>query len=152
MLHSEKSIGILNDLVEINNDRVEGFEKALADINDENVDLKVLFQEYASQSRRFSQELTQIVASYGGDAETGTSVSGSLHRAWIDIKSLFGGSDRESILNEAERGEDAIKAAYEKALRDGELAGEAQAKVSEQAVEIKAAHDKIKALRDASKA
>ncbi|WGQ10981.1 PA2169 family four-helix-bundle protein [Pedobacter gandavensis] len=148
---TEKSISILNDLTEINNDRVAGFEKAIADIKDEHVDLKAIFQEYSSQSRKFSQELTAIVAANGEDIETGNSVAGTLHRAWIDVKSLFGGSDRASILSEAERGEDAIKAAYALALEKGELTGEALEIVSRQAQDIKAAHDAIKALRDAAK-
>lgn len=145
---TEKSVKVLNDLIEINNDRIAGFEKALADINDENADLKLLFQEYATQSRKNSQELTALVAGYSADVETGTSISGGLHRAWIDVKSLFGGSDRESILNEAERGEDAIKAAYHVALTEGNLPANAIETVNQQAVEIKSAHDKIKALRD----
>ncbi|ALL05928.1 aldehyde dehydrogenase [Pedobacter sp. PACM 27299] len=148
---TEKSISVLNDLTEINNDRVAGFEKAIADIKDEHVDLKAIFQQYSSQSRKFSQELTAIVAANGEDIETGNSVAGTLHRAWIDVKSLFGGSDRASILSEAERGEDAIKAAYTLALEKGELTGEALATVSRQAQDIKAAHDAIKALRDAAK-
>ncbi|NHA02703.1 PA2169 family four-helix-bundle protein [Mucilaginibacter sp. HC2] len=146
-----KSTEVLNDLIEINNDRVAGFEKAIADIKDENIDLKELFQEYSAQSRRFSQELTQVVANEGGEAETGTSASGSLHRAWIDVKSIFGASDRAGILNEAERGEDAIKKAYQQALSESGLSPEAQSKVSEQAGDINAAHDRIKALRDAAK-
>jgi uncharacterized protein (TIGR02284 family) len=147
----EKSIEVLNDLIEINNDRVAGFEKATADIKDENVDLKELFLGYAAQSRRFSQELNQLVARGGGDAETGTSASGSVHRAWIDVKSIFGADDREGILNEAERGEDAIKKAYKDALNDGELSPEATGIVSAQSREIYAAHDQIRALRDAAK-
>lgn len=142
---------VLNELIEINNDRIAGFEKALADINDENIDLKGLFQEYATQSRKFSQELTALVAARAGEPETENSVAGTLHRAWIDVKALFGGSDRESILSEAERGEDAIKKAYKIALTDGGLQGEALEVVSKQSQEIMAAHDSIKALRDAAK-
>jgi uncharacterized protein (TIGR02284 family) len=149
---TEKSISILNDLIEVNNDRVAGFEKAIADINDENIDLKAIFQGYSTQSRKFSQELTAIVAGYGEDVETGNSVAGTLHRAWIDVKSLFGGSDRASILSEAERGEDAIKAAYKMALENGDLSTEALETVSKQAQEIKTAHDAIKVLRDAARA
>ncbi len=147
---TEKSTSVINDLIEINNDRVAGFEKAIADIKDENIDLKEIFQVYAEQSRRNGQELAALV----GDAamvETGNSVSGTLHRAWIDVKSLFGGSDRESILDEAERGEDAIKKAYRDALTDGELSPEAVSIISSQAHGINAAHDEIKALRDAAK-
>ncbi|RAJ37295.1 ferritin-like domain-containing protein [Pedobacter cryoconitis] len=149
---SEKTIATLNDLTEINNDRVAGFEKAIADIKDENIDLKAIFLKYSEQSRKFSQELTAIVAGYGEDVETGNSVSGTLHRAWIDVKSLFGGSDRASILSEAERGEDAIKAAYKLALEEGELSASALETVTRQAGDIKAAHDAIKVLRDAAKA
>ena len=147
---TEKSTGVLNDLIEINNDRVTGFEKAIADIKDENIDLKELFQEYAAQSRKNGQELAALVGT-SDDVETGTSVSSTLHRAWIDVKSLFGGSDRASILSEAERGEDAIKKAYQDALTDGELSSNALSTVSSQAHEINAAHDKIKALRNAAK-
>ncbi len=149
---TEKSVSVLNDLTEINNDRVAGFEKAIADIKDENVDLKVIFQKYSTQSRKFSQELVAIVASYGGEAETGNTVAGTLHRAWIDVKSLFGGSDRAGILSEAERGEDAIKAAYKAALENPDLTGQARDVVSKQAQEIIEAHDSIKALRNAAKA
>ncbi|MCD8740351.1 PA2169 family four-helix-bundle protein [Mucilaginibacter roseus] len=148
---TEKVIEVLNDLIEINNDRIAGFEKAIADIKDENIDLKELFQSYATQSRKFSQELTALNASRGGDVETGNSVSGTLHRAWIDVKSLFGGTDRASILSEAERGEDAIKKAYQTALTEGNLSGEALQTVTAQAQDINAAHDSIKALRDAAK-
>jgi len=143
---------VLNGLIEINNDRVEGFQKALADIKDENIDLKGLFQEYASQIRTYAQQLTELAEAYGSATETGTSVSGKLHRAWIDVKSLFGGNDRESILDEAERGEDAIKKAYADALADNQLSAGAAELVARQADGIRDAHDKIKALRDTADA
>ncbi|WCT13443.1 ferritin-like domain-containing protein [Mucilaginibacter jinjuensis] len=142
--------GVLNDLIEINNDRVAGFEKAIADIKDENMDLKELFQGYAEQSRKNGQELTALVGS-AEEVETGNSIGGTLHRAWIDIKSVFGGSDRASILSEAERGEDAIKKAYQDELSSGQLTGDAVSIVGNQASEIHAAHDQIKALRDTAK-
>ncbi len=147
---TEKTVDILNDLIEINNDRLAGFEKAIADIKDENADLKDLFRSFAEQSRRNSQELAALVGDQE-EVETGKSVSGTLHRAWIDVKSIFGGSDRASILSEAERGEDAIKKAYQQALNDGELPADAVQTVSNQAQGINAAHDQVKSLRDAAK-
>jgi len=151
MATTENTTGVINELIEINNDRTAGFEKAIEDINDENIDLKSLFEEYAQQSRKNVQELSAIVGS-AAHLEDDKSVSGTLHRAWIDVKSLFGGSDRASILSEAERGEDAIKKAYKDALADGGLAFDASDVVRSQAQGINAAHDKIKALRDAAKA
>lgn len=148
---SNTNNGLINDLIEINNDRVAGFEKVIADINDENVDLKAVFQKFANQSMKNGQELAALVGD-PSEIETGNSVRGTLHRAWIDVKSLFGGSDRASILSEAERGEDAIKKAYKDALTGGELPAKAMETVTKQSEEIKMAHDTIKALRDAAKA
>jgi uncharacterized protein (TIGR02284 family) len=144
------STGLLNDLIEINNDRVAGFEKAIADIKDEYSELKGLFARYAEQSRKNKQELAAFVGD-AGEVETGNSVSGTLHRAWIDVKSTFGGSDYKSILSEAERGEDAIKKAYQDALTSQDLPADALVTVQSQAREINAAHDQIKALRDTAK-
>jgi uncharacterized protein (TIGR02284 family) len=149
-METTPATGVLNDLIEINNDRVAGFEKAIADIRDENIDLKEIFQGYAAQSRKNGQELAALVGD-ASEVETGNSVGGTLHRAWIDVKSIFGGSDRESILSEAERGEDAIKKAYNDALADDSLPADAVATMTSQAQEINAAHDQIKALRDAAK-
>lgn len=149
-MENSKTADLLNNLVEINNDRVAGFQKAIADIKDENIDLKEIFQRYAEQSRKNGQELAGIAGRYG-KVETGKSVAGSLHRVWIDVKSIFGGNDRASILSEAERGEDAIKKAYNDALTSGNLPADVISLVSEQAAGIKKSHDEVKALRDAAK-
>ncbi|TLV02504.1 ferritin-like domain-containing protein [Dyadobacter luticola] len=151
MATTENATGVLHELIEINNDRVAGFEKVIADINDENIDLKAIFEGYAQQSRKNVQELSAIAGS-APHLEDDNSVAGTLHRAWIDVKALFGGSDRASILSEAERGEDAIKKAYQDALNSAELPFDAQEIVRSQAQDINSAHDKIKLLRDAAKA
>lgn len=143
-------IHLLNELIELNNDRIAGFHKAINNINDDldNSDLKALFEGFAAQSDKFSQELAMLVAANEGEPETGNSVTGSLHRAWIDVKSLFGGSDRESILSEAERGEDIIKNAYQSVIQQNRLSGIAQQKVTEQSDLLQKSHDKIKELRN----
>lgn len=151
MATSGNATSVINNLIEINNDRVAGFEKAIADIDSENIDLKEIFQGFAEQSRKYGQELAAIIGSVE-DVETGNSVSGTLHRVWIDVKSIFGGSDRAGILSEAERGEDAIKRAYQDALTEENLPFDASEVIRSQAMGINAAHDQIKALRDAAKA
>jgi uncharacterized protein (TIGR02284 family) len=150
MTKTENTKGIVNDLIEINNDRVAGFEKAVADIEDQNADLKEMFELYAQQSRKNVQELSAIAGS-APHLETEKSLSGTLHRAWIDVKSLFGAGDRASILSEAERGEDAIKKAYKDALADNGISLDARTTINSQAIQINAAHDRIKVLRDIAK-
>lgn len=148
---TESSNGIISDLIEINNDRVSGFEKVIEDIKDENADLKGIFAEYAQQSRKNVQELSAVAGS-APHLEDDKSVAGTLHRVWIDVKSIFGGDDRASILSEAERGEDAIKKAYQDAVNSSDLPVQAQEIVRGQAQGIYAAHDRIKALRDVANA
>lgn len=146
---TENSIEILNDLIEINNDRIDGFERASKDLGEGDADLKAVFDKFAGDSRRNVQELSQAVGEAGGDVETGNTASGTLHRAWIDVKATFTGHDRKSILNECERGEDAIKKAYRDALsEDNGLSMQHRQVVMQQQQAVNEGHDSIKALRD----
>jgi uncharacterized protein (TIGR02284 family) len=145
----EKSVEVLNDLVEINNDRIAGFGHASKDLGDDNMDLKALFQTFREESRYNVEELNTAIRQSGGDPDTGTSGAGTIHRTWLDVKATFTGHDRKSILEECERGEDAIKKAYQDALSpDSGLSPEFNAIVSRQREGIIAAHNQVKALRD----
>ena len=148
----EKSVEITNDLVQINNDRIAGYEHAIKNLDEKDIDLKAVFQEYKERSRENVQELSSAITQFGGDVETGTSASGAIHRAWLDVKGTFSGHDRKSILEECERGEDAIKKAYRDALSyDSGLSPDLKLLVSRQEEGIFNAHDKIKALRDSQR-
>lgn len=146
---TEKAIDVLNDLIEINNDRVAGFEKAGKDLENGGQDLKAIFNKLAGESRSNSAELSAAVRQHGGKAETGSSATGAIHRAWIDVKATFSGHDRKSVLEECERGEDAIKKAYQSALApENGLNQELVVLIRRQKAGIDAGHDQIKALRD----
>jgi len=146
---TEKSVEVLNDLIEINNDRIAGFERASKDLEGSDGDLLAIFENMIRESRSNVQELTTAINQVGGQAETGTSGTGAIHRTWLDVKATFTGHDRKSILSECERGEDAIKKAYKSALtNDNDLSADQTQLVAKQQKGIVSAHDKIKALRD----
>jgi uncharacterized protein (TIGR02284 family) len=145
---SEKALDVVNDLIKINNDRIAGFEKAGHDLEDEDNALISIFNKLVGESRQYAAELTGIAAPFGDPAE-GTSTSGDLHRAWIDVKATFTGSDLLAILNECERGEDVAKSAYRDALDpDNELGPELIQILQRQQQGITEGHDLIKSLRD----
>ncbi|MCZ4224818.1 PA2169 family four-helix-bundle protein [Pedobacter rhodius] len=148
----ENIVQVLNDLIEINNDRADGFDRASSDLEAENVDLKAIFDKFASDSRENVIELAALVGRKGENPDTGNTIFGTLHRAWIDVKASFGGNDRHSILAECERGEDAIKKAYRDALQENELGEQVREVLLKQQEGISTGHDTIKALRDAQKA
>lgn len=143
----EKTTEIVQDLIKINNDRVEGFERVTKDLGDSDADLRSLFLQYASESRQFAVELGTLVA---GEDQNDNSIAGALHRGWIAVKATFSGHDRKAILSECERGEDAIKLAYSNALKEEGLSAEASTVIGRQHTSISAAHDKIKLLRDSA--
>ncbi len=145
----EKSLEVLNDLIEINNDRVAGFTHAAKELDETDEDLKVIFQKLRNESRENVHELGTTINKNGGEVEMGMSGSGALHRFWLEVKTTFSGHDRETILQECERGEDAIKKAYQTALSpENALPPEFTDIILRQQQGVIAAHDQIKALRD----
>lgn len=148
MENNKVNAEILNDLIEINNDRVQGYEKAIEELKVEDGDLKTLFVEMIRQSHRHKSALTAEVQVLGEEAETGTTTSGKIYRAWMDLKAVFTGHDRETVLNNCEFGEDAAQKAYKMALDTEGLSADLRSLVTEQKAELRESHDKIKALRD----
>ena len=61
MSANDKLTEVLNDLIRINNDRVDGYEKASNDIKSYDVDLQTVFAKMASDSRKYTAELTNEV-------------------------------------------------------------------------------------------
>ncbi len=145
----ERQAEVLNDLVLINNDRVEGYQKAQEELKPEDNDLMVLFQDRMEQSRMFHTELVGEVARLGEEIATGTKASGKIYRAWMDVNAFFGGSDRKVILDNCEIGEGAALRAYDSALEEEALTPDQAAMVLRHHSEIKASHNRIKAMRDA---
>ena len=149
---TEELVEVLNDLIKINNDRIEGYERAADETKDIDITLKAVFTKMADESRKHVSELTTHVNSLGGDTETGTTVSGKIYRAWMDVKAAVTGKDRHSILASCEYGEDQAQRAYEKALAsDADLDVDTRQLITSQKESLKASHDNIKQMRDASK-
>ena len=148
---SKETVNILNDLVKINNDRIEGYEKALKDLKDEDADLKPLFLSFIDQSRKIKMTLGTELEVLGGDIDQGTTGSGSLYRAWMDLKATFTGHTRHAVLAACEYGEDAAQKAYETALNTEHIPAHLVDTLMDEKENLKASHNQVKALRDQSK-
>lgn len=152
-MQNEKVVGILNDLIRINQDRVVGYEKGIDELKAEDADLRTLFQRYITESREYSQELTQEVSRLGGDPADGTTNSGKIYRVWMDLKAAVTGHDRQTVLNNCEFGEDAAQKAYDTALNsDVDIEPSVRDLIVRQKAALKVGHDEIKRLRDMHKA
>ena len=148
-MENEKTIEVLNTLITINNDRIEGYETASKET--EEPDLLKLFGQFISTSQKCKNELVSEVNKLGGEIAEGTLTTGKFFRVWMDVKAALTGKDRKVILDSCEFGEDAAVDTYQHTLQDHleQLTPEQQNLVRSQYALIKADHDKIKAMRDA---
>jgi uncharacterized protein (TIGR02284 family) len=139
---------ILNDLIQINNDRIAGYERAIEELKAEDSDLKSLFVSMIGESHKYKMALATEVQALGEEIENGTTGSGKIYRAWMDVKAVFTGHDRKTVLNNCEFGEDAAQKAYKMALEEEGLSSDLRSLVTEQKAALRVSHDEIKALRD----
>lgn len=142
---------MLNDLVQINNDRIEGYTKAIDQLDSGDTDLKALFMSFITQSQEMKSELQNVISSLGVEVETGTTMSGDIYRTWMDVKAVFSGDDRQTALENCEFGEDAAQKAYRTVLESEDLLPDARVLVTNQKMDLKSSHDKVKLLRDNAK-
>ena len=148
-MEKEKAIEVLNTLITINNDRIEGYEAAAKETEEQ--DLKKFFSELKQTSMHCNKELSGEVTKLGGTAAEGTKTTGKFFRVWMDVKAALTGKDRKAILNSCEYGEDMAKGTYEKALKNDaqNLSAEQQTMIKAQHTLLVADHNKVKSMRDA---
>lgn len=144
-MSNDDVISTLNDLIETCKDGEEGFRTCAEDIKD--TQMKSFFTSRAQSCAEAAAELQQEVRALGGNPETSSSISGALHRRWVDIKGLVTGKDDEAILNECERGEDVAKRSYETALGKS-LPANIKSIVERQYNGVLKNHDQVKAMRN----
>ena len=146
-----ETIEVLNDLTAINNDRIRGYERAIEETMPADSDLRILFTNMISESHDIRVDLASQVQEMGGEFEAGTTLSGKLYRAWMDVRAVFTGHDRYAVLANCEAGEDAAQKAYKDALDTDDLPPHIRTLLDKQKQTLRASHDKIKALRDLAK-
>lgn len=149
---NQTAIDALNDLIRINNDRIEGYEKAIKDSGDDKSN-ESLFNRMIDQSNSLRQQLMTEVMNIGGEAEKSeTTNSGKIYRVWMDIKSAVAGKSELSVLELCEYGEDAAQKAYKEALAEADkMTDSTRELIVRQKAELKESHDLVKAKRDMHK-
>jgi uncharacterized protein (TIGR02284 family) len=147
-MNNERIVNMLNGLIDISRDGMEGFKTCADDVND--ASLRMYFQNRAQGCLEAVRDLSVEVRKYGGDPDTSGSAAGALHRAWVDIKAAISNNDNAAVLEECERGESAALIAYENALRE-EMPGDLRALLEKQYEGARRNHDRIRQLRDTAK-
>lgn len=144
--HKEK-VNSLQELLEKNYDSEKGYKKAIEDAK--SVQLKKFLKEQAVMRNHFATEIDRILHGLNEKPREKGSATGSLHRAWIDVKTMFAGKgDDEAVLEECLRGDKASIKEYEEKLKKTKFSPQNNEILQNQLNKIKLTVSKIKRLED----
>jgi len=143
--HDDRAVKVLNSLIETTMDSAHGYRNAAEGAD--NPEFKTLFAERAGKREELCRRLQQEVRTFGGEPEDDQSLMGRIHNKFAELRGELGGRDDKGVIDEVERGEDVIKAKFEKAAQDADLPEPARQLVASAYTEVKADHDTISALK-----
>jgi uncharacterized protein (TIGR02284 family) len=144
-MSSDDVVDELNALIETCKDGEYGFRTCAEHVK--STQLRQVFTSRAEECRHAATQLQTLVIRLGGKADTGSSVTGTMHRGWLNLKGMLSGDSDQAALNECERGEDAALARYRDAIKKS-LPDDVAAVVQRQYEGVKRNHDQIRTLRD----
>ena len=147
-MNKEKSIVVLNNLIEINSELIEVYKSATKVT--EETDLKDLFSEFEKTNKIFKYELVDEVQKMGGIPAIRTNRNNMVTSIWKSLRSRVIGRDREDILNTLEYNEFVAVKSYKDTLAANfdYLTTEMHIKLKTQQNLIKEHHDRVKKLGD----
>ncbi|AIZ64095.1 hypothetical protein PK28_11015 [Hymenobacter sp. DG25B] len=148
-MEAKATQALVNELIETLKDGQKGYAEAMTDVED--AQLKDTFKKYAAQRASYITELEDQMFKLDLKPDEESSITGTVHRAWINLKGALTSKDNKSILSECERGEDYAKTAYQTALKAQDLPGTLKTVIEKQYQGVQEAHNNIRAMRDSAK-
>ena len=141
-----KTIGLLNNLIIVNNDRIEGYEMAIEE-TEEN-DLKLIFSQFIQTSVKCKSELLSEVRRLEAEAFISDRRKASFFNTWTEVKLALNSKNRKVILDACEEGENVVKKNYEDTIRDHgtDLSINELAMLKNQYMDLKNDHDRVEAM------
>ena len=146
MVTNDNLVNVLEEIIEKNRDAEKGYEKAA-----ENADSQYLrdyFTRKSTERASFCADLKREMAANYDDFDDDGSFTGTMHRAWMDIKNFFSADNDEAMLEEAIKGDKAAVEEYNDVLNDNTLPVGLATVIRDQKMKIQADLNKIKSLED----
>ena len=119
MLNNEKISNKLNELLIKNYDAEKGYLTAVKNV--ENKGLISFFKNCAEDRNKFASQLKTQILSLGETPKESGSFKGTMHRNWMDFKTIFTTNDQTAILDEIVRGEKASLEDYNEVITETEI-------------------------------
>lgn len=117
MRYSKAIVHVLNELVKIHYDRIEGYSLSLKVLRQPDERIMNMFHDFNRESKECIQQLSEQICKEGGSVCNTSTIAGKIYRGWMRFKIATRSSDAQLvILNCCRFGEYAAQEAYETAL------------------------------------
>ncbi|WP_194850128.1 ferritin-like domain-containing protein [Nonlabens antarcticus] len=137
----------LNNILEKTYDAQRGYANA-AEVTD-HVDLKRWFAQQGAKRTQYAASLTSEMKGMKEKPEFDGSVTGDMHRGWMNLKAAFSSNKDETILEECLRGEKSAVEEYSEVLEHSkEMPQTVVTILTAQKDEIQSTINQIKRLED----
>lgn len=144
MLGNNTDTSKLDDLITTTIDSINGFENSAEEKPDGR--FASFFRDMAAERRQVVAQLSEQSRSLGGTPTEQGSVAAALHRRWEDLRAALGGGDK-AVIQEVERGEDYLKAEFERAMKDTNISEPTRAVIAQAYESVRRGHDTASALK-----
>ena len=134
----------LNDLVEVLNDGKTFYEEAAAKVN--RPELRDLFRRMAGTKAAIVSDLQSKIVQRGADAPDGNSVTGTLLKAWGELRASMSSEPNVEYVSQLEDFEDRIVAAFKHAAEKFED-GDVRSIVARHMPQVLRDHSEMRALK-----
>ncbi len=99
-------------------DGAAGFDEAARIIDDmDRPELAAILRGFATQRTTFHLDLRTLLNEIGVEVSDHGSVSGAIHRGWMDLKGLVAAGNPQGVLRVIEQGEEHAVSVYQRAFR-----------------------------------
>lgn len=143
-----KIIEGIKTLIQVNNDRIQGYESAMKESNE--ADLKSNFFRFIQSSRRSKSQLVQVLIKSGGSPVQENKLTGRFNGMLLNLKAAIRRKDRLSIFSCWENVEDLVAEMYERILKNecGGLSADHAGIIGLQRSVLEADRHKVKSFRE----
>ncbi|TXD81642.1 PA2169 family four-helix-bundle protein [Subsaximicrobium wynnwilliamsii] len=142
----KETVKVLQKILEKNYDAEKGYTKAMKGATTPT--LKAFLKQQAAQRSRFANTIDNRLRQLNEKPKEGGSTAGTMHRAWIDIKSSLTGNDDEAVLKEVIRGEKASVEEYQDVLKKHKFVPEITQELQTQLEDIQATLNEVTHIED----
>jgi uncharacterized protein (TIGR02284 family) len=134
----------LDDLIVTTIDSIRGYEHSADHAGAARY--AAFFRSMAAERRNIVARLQAASRALSGTPADYGSTAAAVHRRWEDLRLLLGGGDA-ALVSEVERGEDYLKAEFERAMHDEHLYPDTRALIAECHESVRHGHDRAAALK-----